>query len=223
MLLDNAKDKINNYNNYCLHYNLTADSIYQYRGKNDPFSNIYEKYIIAALISFDMGRMMGKGLRQKYEINCNGFAKRLHDKLLLIKPLLSEMVTKNLLEVDLNNKTARDNIISSYNLLASASENSLNAANNEFHVGSTKILHYLNPDLFMIIDANVATTLRTECDIPFRNTTQPGYSADLYLRSLSQMKDLIQSYGAENYRSLESGTPLMRIMDKIAFSHAGTL
>jgi hypothetical protein len=222
MLLDNAENKINNYNNYCLHYNLTADSIYGYREKIDPFSHIYEKYIIAALISFDMGRMMGRGLRQKYETNSNGFARRLHDKLLLIEPLLSQMVKINLLEVDLNNKNTRDNIISSYNLLAVASKISLSATKKEFHVGSTKILHFLNPDLFMIVDANVATVLRTECGIPFRNSTQPGYSADLYLRSLSYIKDLIQNYGAKKFRSLESGTPLMRIMDKIAFSHAGT-
>jgi hypothetical protein len=61
-LLENAADKIKRYNQVCVHYNLVANAVYrELHASKRPFSINYEPYLIAALISFDMGRMMGKG------------------------------------------------------------------------------------------------------------------------------------------------------------------
>ncbi len=78
MILFNAHDKIKRYNQLCVHYNLVAKGVYVARAPmNDFFGTDFLPYIVAALISFDLGRMMGKGLENKYDINHNGFARRL--------------------------------------------------------------------------------------------------------------------------------------------------
>ena len=70
MILSNANEKINRYNQLCVHYNLVADGVYKARSsRNDLFSIDYLPYIVAALISFDLGRMMGEGRKTKYDIN----------------------------------------------------------------------------------------------------------------------------------------------------------
>ena len=55
-----AKAKIERFNSIGLHYNLAADAVYKKRSSlNSPFNKQYLQYIIAGLIAFDMGRMMG--------------------------------------------------------------------------------------------------------------------------------------------------------------------
>jgi hypothetical protein len=218
MLLDNAADKIQRYNQFCLHYNFVADAVYQeLRRLQSPFFPRYEPYLIAALIAFDMGRMLGKGLTQRYDITAGGFATRLHQKLTQVRPYLEPIIRDSLFEIDLvRHSTA---IVKGYNGLASGGGDGLSDRGSEFHVGATKILHFLNPELFMIIDRNAARVLRAECGVSYKDTTQPGYSGDLYVCSLATTKDLILSYGVERFRSLEPGMPIMRIFDKIAFAH----
>jgi hypothetical protein len=214
---ENAEDKLRRYNQLCLHYNLVANAVYQeLRDSKTPFSSNCEPYLIAALISFDMGRMMDKGLAKRYDVGTGGFATRLHRKLAQIQPYLMPIITSNLMEVSIEEHKA--SIVAAYNNLASGGEEGLNNRGNEFHVGATKVLHFLNPELFAIIDGNTAKTLKRVCNIPYRNTAQPGYSGDLYIQSLFAIRDLIANYGIDRFRSLESGTPLMRIFDKIAFA-----
>ena len=75
MLLSNAKGKLDRFNRFGLHYNLVAQGAYKKLKRVDsPFSTEYRPFIIAALISFDMGRMMGSGLAQKYDPKQEGFA-----------------------------------------------------------------------------------------------------------------------------------------------------
>jgi len=217
ILFENAEDKIRRYNQLCLHYNLVADAVYQeLRDSRAPFSSNYEPYLIAALISFDMGRMMGKGLAQRCDVGAGGFATRLHRKLTQIQPYLTPIITSNLMGVSIEEHKA--SIVAAYNTLASGGEEGLNNQGNEFHVGATKILHFLNPELFAIIDGNIAKILRSVCKIPYRDMGQPGYSSDLYIQSLFAIRDLIANHGIDRFRSLESGTPLIRIFDKIAFA-----
>lgn len=44
-----------------------------------------------------------------------------------------------------------------------------------------------------------------------------AYSARLYVDSMAAIKNLIIEYGVDRFHSLENGTPLMRIVDKIMF------
>lgn len=165
-----------------------------------------------------MGRMMGAGARQKYDVAISGFAQKLHDKLQQIQPFLEPMISPtSIFNANIDNLS--NNISQAYEILANGGQNGLNAQGNDFHVGATKLLHFINPELFMIIDSNTASTLRNNFEIPYRNTAQPGYSSAKYIQSLTAIKTLLVDYGENQFRSLEPATPVMRIFDKIAFAH----
>lgn len=217
MIIENVEAKIRKYNLLCLHYNLIADQIYKAREEWNPFDENYLRYIVAGLVSFDMERMMGKGLDRKYVISANGFASRLHHKLHLIKPLIHELINANLPSIEIPKYSLK--IESAYNVLSATGEGALNEDSNDaFHVGASKILHFLIPKLFLIVDSNAARAFRLSHRLPFKNTTQPGYSSDLYIRCLSCAKDDIESYDAERFQTLEAGVPIARIYDKLAFA-----
>jgi len=168
-------------------------------------------------MAFDMGRMMGAGARQKYDVAINGFAKKLHDKLQQIKPLLEPMISSSIFNANIDKIS--NNISQAYEILANGGQDGLNAQGNDFHVGATKLLHFINPELFMIIDSNTAAALRNNFKSPYKNTAQPGYSSAKYIQSLTAIKTVLVDYGEKQFRSLEPATPSMRIFDKIAFAH----
>ena len=85
------------------------------------------------------------------------------------------------------------------------------------HVATTKIFHWLFPELFLIVDSNVACAFRNHFGVKFRNSTQPGYSAERYIACLREAQRQIYSFGPERFRQLEAGTPEARVFDKIAF------
>jgi hypothetical protein len=212
-----ASQRIAQYNRLCLHYNLVADSVYrELRRSKAPFSPEYEPYLIAALVSFEMSRMMGQGLTRRYDTAAGGFAARLHQKLVRVRSYVEPVIGHSLFEVDISAHSKR--IIAAYDELAIGGAGGLNETRKEFHVGATKILHFLNPELFMIIDSNVAKVLKAVFDIPYRASTQPGYSGKLYIRSLLEVQKGIWGYGVDRFAALEPGTPIMRVFDKIAFS-----
>lgn len=133
MITNNASSKIKKYNQLCLHYNLVANSVYTHRQEcKDPFSNDYLQYIVAALISFDMGRMMGEGLSGKYDVTGGGFASRLLQKLQLVRYHLSKIVDVSILDADIG--TFTECIQEAYRILAEGGLNSLSATGTEFHI-----------------------------------------------------------------------------------------
>lgn len=219
MLTDDAGEKIKRYNDYCVHYNLVADACYRKRYElKDPFCDSYFPYLVAALISFDMGRQMGKGTKGKYDPAANGFATRLHCKLKVISYLLKRVINRTIVSINLVENA--DVIKNAYNELSQKS-NGLHSSNKSFHVGASKILHFLAPDLFPIVDSNAANVFRKECTILFQCTTQPGYCAERYIEVMEKAGDIVRSYGEDDFKALEPSTPMMRIFDKIVFAHAG--
>jgi len=81
-LFTKAAERLNTFNKYCLHYILVSQAAYEkLKTVDSPFSMEYRPFIIAALISFDMGRMMGSGLAQKYDPKQEGFASKLNRKM----------------------------------------------------------------------------------------------------------------------------------------------
>jgi len=221
-LFQDAHVRIARYNQLCLHYNLVADAVYsEWRRTRDPFSSAYRPYLVAALISFDLGRTMGSGLVVKYDAAAGGFAARLDAKLTQVGPFLSPLIHQDLFQVDLG-AHSRD-IVRAYNVLATDGAGGLHEQGKAFHVGATKILHFLNPELFMIVDANAARALKAGLGIPYRSGTQPGYSGERYVRALSEIKKRIREYGIERFRSLEPGTPTLRIFDKLTFVYGAGL
>ena len=216
VILTKARAKIATYNNDIgLHYNLVANQIYEKRfaGSTDPFAKSFLLYIIAGLISFDMGRMMGD---RPYETKADGFASRLNRKLQnvrwLLKPLMNTALTQ------LNLQEYRSSISSAYDALSAKGNGALHMdSKKSFHVGATKILHFLNPKLFIIVDSNAARAFRLAHDVPFRNTTQPGYSAKRYIDCMEYARKDIWGYGLDKLKALEPGVPITRIYDKLTF------
>ena len=164
---------------------------------------------------------MGSGLVLKYDVSAGGFAARLDGKLAQVRPLLDPLIHHDLFQIDLG-AHSRD-IVRAYNVLAADGEGGLHEQGKSFHVGATKILHFLNPELFMIVDANAAQALKVEMGIPYRSGTQPGYSGERYVEAMTEVKRWIGDHGIERFRSLEPGTPALRIFDKLAFTYGAGL
>jgi len=214
VILGNATEKIKRFNYIGLHYNLVANQIYEKRfaSGTDPFDRSLLPYIITGLLSFDIGRMMGD---KPYEIEGNSFASRLSSKLQVLRPLLKPLI--NLALTQINLQEHRYVIIKSYNTLCAKGEGALHKKGWAFHVGTTKILHFLNPRLFIIVDSNAARAFQLAHNVPFRNSTQPGYSANRYMECMECARRDILTHGLKQFQALELGTPITRIYDKLTF------
>lgn len=216
MILENAIEKINRYNQLCVHYNLVAEGIYRARNMhNDLFGASFTPFLVAGLISFGLGRMMGKGAESRHDPERNGFAKTLMNKLQEIRQYLQHLTHVRLSDIDLVKE--RDNIVGAYSHLSSGGHGSLNQTGDEFHVGATKIMHFISPELFIIVDSNSARALRMAHNVDYRNTTQPGYSDAKYIESLRHAQVDIKAFGVTEFCSLETGMPMARIYDKLSF------
>lgn len=76
----------------------------------------------------------------------------------------------------------------SYATLSKKGIDGMHSGGKGFHVWASKILHFINPELFPIVDSNAVKTLRELFGLPYKNNTQPGYSTDLYLKSIVTIK-----------------------------------
>jgi hypothetical protein len=158
--------------------------------------------------------MMGQG--NKYAIEARGFRRRLRAKLRIIREAIGDLAASCLHQVDLAAYAGA--IETAYNSLADAGEDSLNAdQSDQFRVGATKILHWIAPSLFIMVDANVATAFRAHHRVNYRNSTQPGYTAKKYLECLQRAQDEIHAYGFEHFVRIELTTPVARLFDKAAW------
>ena len=216
MIVSRAREKIDRFNKMGLHYNIVANHVYEKRRSlPDLFDSEYIPYLVAALISFDMERMMGTGA-DKYDVAAGGFATALRKKLTAIKPKIEPLTKISLVDVDLEKE--RENIESAYGELSAGGLGGLNQRGAGFHVGATKILHFLNPELFLIVDSNAARAFKTSHGINYRNTTQPGYTSEKYMRCMVIAQTDIGKRGLEAFRALDPGTPIARIYDKLTFA-----
>ena len=209
-LLDgSAKRLIDAYN--CGHegprYNRVAAKVYEARlTHGDPLSPQFECAILDGLMGFGMGITI-KGGRTALEPrlqSCLGTARK--------RTALDQLRDCCLSSADLG--AIRSAITSAYNCFALSG--TLHPTD-QSHVGATKTLHWLFPDLFLIVDGNVAKAFRAHFGVKFSNTTQPGYSAAKYFECLQKAQKEIQSFGIQQFRQLEPMTPEARIFDKIAF------
>lgn len=106
MILDHTESAIARYNQMGVHYNLAAEGIYRARAVIDPFAEEYESLIIAGLLVFDMGRMMGRG--DKYAVDGGGFRSRLRAKMQAIRPAIGDLIGSSLHEIDSRRPRTRD-------------------------------------------------------------------------------------------------------------------
>jgi hypothetical protein len=214
MILDHPESAIARYNQVGVHYNLAADGIYRVHAVSDPFSEDYESFIIAGLLAFDMGRMMGRG--DKYASEGGGFRSRLRAKMRIIQPAIDDFIGSCLHEIDLI-AHART-VETAYDRLAESGKDALNAdPSDQFHVGATKILHWIEPSLFIMVDRNVAKAFREHHKANYTTNTQPGYTAQKYVECLRHAQSEIRAYGFEKFMQIEPATPLARLFDKVAW------
>ncbi len=217
MILKKAQEKIDRFNKLGVHYNIVSNYVYNKRKLlNELYDTNYLPYIVAALISFDLERMMGKGAKSKYDIMAGGFATLLHRKLCKIKTKIEHLNDTNIVDINLERKMGH--IKDAYKELSAGGKDGLNQKGGDFHVGATKILHFINPELFLIVDSNAARAFRSHHGINYRNTTQPGYTSEKYISCMSYAKDDIIAFGQNDFCALEPGMPMARIYDKLTFA-----
>lgn len=214
-ILGDAAQKVTRFNDMGLHYNLVADQIYERRfaWDTDPIDKSFLPYIIAGLLSFNMGRMMGD---KPYEFEGNSYASRLNRKLQNVGSALKPLLNIGLTEADL--QSYHGVILEAYTILSAKGNGALHVDKTKsFHVGSTKVLHFLNPKLFIIVDSNASRAFQVAHNVPFRKTAQPGYSAERYIECMEYARNDILSYGLEQFQALEPSVPIARIYDKLTF------
>ena len=216
MILDaDAPDKIWVYNRTCLHYDLVARALYAERDRGvEVFGPEYLPYLVAGLIVFDLGRQMGKGQEQRYLPEEDGFAARLQGALDELRPHLEPLMDADLRDVDIGE--AAGPIEVSYQRLSHGGSAGLHADGKEFHVGTTKVLHFLNPHLFITIDGHTARAFREHYEVDYAQGMQPGYSPAKYIDCLSHAQNEVRRFGP-SFADLEPGTPAARVFDKVAF------
>jgi hypothetical protein len=188
-------------------YNRIATEVYKARYiLGDPLSPQFEPSILDGLMGFGMGIAI-KGGRDALKPGLQRCMDAVRDN-----TALEQLRDCRLSSVDLG--TIRSVITSAYDCLALSG--TLHPAK-QSHVGATKTLHWLFPDLFLIVDSNVANAFREHFGVKFVKSTQPGYCSDKYFTCLQEAQREIQFFGFERFRQLEPMTPEARIFDKIAF------
>lgn len=205
LLSENAKELIEAYNRdrKGRRYNQIAAAVYTARCTiGDALSPEFECYILDGLIGFRI-RIERAALKSRLR-RCLDVVRR--------TTAIDQLKDCSLSTVDL--VAIRQVITSAYNHFAQAG--TLDPSKQQ-HVAATKTLHWLFPDLFLMVDSNVAKAFREHFGIRFRKSTQPGYSSDKYFTCLQEAQKEIRSFGADRFRGLEPSTPEARIFDKIAF------
>jgi hypothetical protein len=94
---------------------------------------------------------------------------------------------------------------------AADGKGSLNQRRAAFHVGATKILHFLNPRAFIIVDSNARLAFQEAHGIP------RAYTSENYVKRLECAKQDVLEVGMDAFCALEAGVPLTRIYDKLTF------
>ena len=164
---------------------------------------------------------MGSTAKSKYNQTTGGFATRLKEKLRAIKPCIGHLMNVRL--DALSPRTEQENIKAAYCILSTGGENGLNQIGNEFHVGATKILHFLNPHAFIIVDSNAARAFAKWHPVDHRKGAPSGYSSEKYIDCMEYARQDILDFGVREFCNLDAGVPITRIYDKLTFITGSSL
>ena len=220
MLLTNVAERLQAYEHDGMHYHLAATGIYAARAEiGNVLSVAYHPYIIAGLIAYDMARQLGTAPYRQ-------FAARLQQCLDILRPTLTTLLTSSLATVDIDACGAA--IAEAYETLAAKGSAGLHVTGTRhFYVGASKILHWLNPELFLILDGHIATAFHHHPDPNARVTIYragaPQYSSQVYLQCLRHAQREILTYGEARLRCDGNELPLANIYGNVAFQYAVAL
>lgn len=226
IILENAKEKIEYYNNLpsAKTYNDAYKEVLNARKGNSSLINEDGsvskeslEIIDYALRKFRMGRQIG---RRKEGM----FLEKLSNKLNLDE---SKTILKKLrnLRIESNGwKDVKDDIQKLYNELSKGGSDSFDAKGKRFGVGASKIMNFLFPELFVMVDSNVANTLNQfgYIKIPRKGYTY-YFSFEFYWEIMEICRKELEEYQKRhgNLQRLldmdDKPTTLTRIFDKCAF------
>ena len=160
MILDQAIEKIRHFNSIGIHYEAVYHHVMAKRQEiKEIFNPDFIDNITAGLISFDMQRMMGSS---KYMSDGkDSWASKVQKKLSSHQATLQEYRSLSLQNIDLSKTAIRNDILIIFNELSKSGKDGLNRRkpSERFPVGASKILHFLIPDLFIIVDSNARREL----------------------------------------------------------------
>ena len=216
MITSNAKAKIKKFNRLGLPSNIVAEAVYKrWWSLLSPFYPQYLQYIISGLISFEMETLTGPDRRSRYNSSAGDFLTLLRRMIVRIHPLIAHLVIYKVSNVDLEKE--EKNITSAYRILVKGLGKFNASEEGELHVSATRILHFINPQLFLSIDGNAAKAFQKTHNIDFKNTTHPEYSSANYFACLKCAQLDILTYGISRFCALEISSPIGRIYDKLSF------
>ena len=227
MILTNimeVRKKVDFFNRIGIHYEAVYHYVVRIRELTaEIYTNDFLDDITAGLISFDMQRFMGN---KKYMAEAESWADLLKKALKPHRATLKGLRKKVLQDVPLDEEKLQKQIIRVFEDL---SKEGLSVRKSErFDVGASKILHFLIPDLFIILDSNARDQLHKHHE--FKKTKKGGtayleamkcYQAelknwqnrenDLDFTKLLHTDSSWQKFGGARL------TPIPRIIDKCTF------
>lgn len=195
---------------------------------SEIYNDEYIDCLVAGLISFDMQRIMGK--RKYLSVGEDSWAVRLKNKLDLHRPELEFLFPHTIQHIDLEKKDLRVTITAIFDDLSKPGLDGLSKRNVKefFSVGASKILHFLIPDLFVIVDSNARRELALYHGFPkykmnghLYHQAMKTYQMELFAwkdrYSDNEFNRLIEIDGVWRLYCGERSTPIPRIMDKCTF------
>jgi len=228
-ILKNASEKVERFNRIGVHYEAVYHHVIRRRlAISEIYNNEYIDCLVAGLISFDMQRMMGK---KKYLAGGDeSWAVRLKNKLDAHRSELDLLFTNRIQDIDLEKEGLRTTIASIFDDLSKPGLDGLSKRNvkESFPVGASKILHFLIPDLFVIVDSNARRELALYHDFPkskmdghLYHQAMKTYQLELFAwkdrYSDNEFDRLIETDGVWRLYCGERSTPIPRIIDKCTF------
>jgi hypothetical protein len=160
-----------------------------------------------ALMKFDMHRQLAAMTTPKGPLQLAALRRIFAKNAPRLRPLLVERICS---------LSAQRHSVVIASLFDALSKRGAVVPGKRFTVGTTKALHFLNPELFPIIDSRVAKKLRSHTqELPTSATAYAGYHYALALQVIAKE---IRLYGVGRLRSLQPSQPLLRIVDKVLFA-----
>jgi hypothetical protein len=231
MILDNHNNQVNNYDNsanggrYNYAYECAINNINLPEKAND-LSDIVEP-VLSFLRAFDMSRTMGQNSSDID--NPNSFAYRLNAKLNGIHESLLRIRNVHPANFSMRNDEYKNLVTYCYTILAERSQNGLDSRNYTdpkgrlfaYDVGTTKILHILLPNHFIILDRYMAFALRDNYPEPrwgYRKNFPTGHSVEKYVRGLQiAYNEVNATFDVNNWEDVRKTNSNYRIFDKCGF------
>lgn len=230
MILDQAHEKIKYFNSIGIHYEAVYHYIMNRRHEvKESFNSEFLDDITAGLISFDMQRMMGsKKYISEGELS---WASMLQEVLSSHQSILNGFRNFSLQDINLLRPNLEKEVRTLFDDLSKPGPNGLNLRKQKesFPVGASKILHFLIPDLFIIVDSNARRELSKFGGIQ----KSSKFNGKLYLSAMQHYQRELKVWADKNKDSnfnklyqIDSSykkfggtrkTPLPRIIDKCTF------